>query len=180
MSNLAETLTEHKHLFSPHKENNSIFRLVNDELETDILPKINNKLTCVFDSSSSESDLPDVQLKTLKSEKLDDEFYCIIDSVNFEQKTITAKVYDIVEKIQIMDISSDFDEFSKQEQDNIKNNAIFYWRIGSRTITKIKGDKESKQTKNFSEFRMKLSYISPRSLETRLQSKVNRLSKIFA
>lgn len=129
------------------------------------------------DEKNSQSSFS--EYKPVVEETLENEFYCIVDSVNYEIKEITARVYDMAEHIQLLEISAAFSEFLDSEQDKIHKNAVFYWRIGSRTITEIKGKKEFKQVKSFSNFRMRLLYVSKRALESRVQAKVEKYSKLF-
>lgn len=127
---------------------------------------------------SSPQSLPE---KSMILESIENEFICIINSVDWETESICASVYDVVDRIQLLEISAKFSEFLESEREKIIPNATFYWRIGARTITrKILGKKDIGQTRSFSEFRMRLSYVSPRSLEGRLESRTKKYSKLFA
>ena len=131
----------------------------------------------------NESDISSPQISPERSvvlESIENEFLCIIDCVDWETESIRASVYDVVEHIQLLEISAKFSEFLESERRKIIPNATFYWRIGTRTVTRRNlGRKDIGQTRSFSEFRMRLNYVSPRSLEGRLESRTKRYSKLF-
>jgi hypothetical protein len=182
MSNLARNLTFNIPQISSSQTTLNLvpgLEVLPDNIE-DVEVRGNLKATEIISGHISESEVDDFELKINKSEVLDGEFYCIIDSVDYVDKEVSARVYDMKNKVQVMTITANFDEFLESEQNKIVSNAMFYWRMGSRTLmTTSKKSKTFNQTKLFSEFRMRLNYVSSRALETRLQSRVDKFSNLF-
>jgi len=139
--------------------------------------KVNN--TDLAENITLESNSMDVESYSAKSENLEGEFHCVIDSVDSENRMISARVYDIKNKVQVMVIDSSFDEFLEDEQSKIMPNATFYWRMGMRTHFIESKTKKNQNTKLFSEFRMRLSYVSKRAVATRLASRLDKFDNIF-
>ncbi|EKA7379948.1 TPA: hypothetical protein ACMDO2_000706 [Vibrio parahaemolyticus] len=120
-------------------------------------------------------------IKTRVVESLENEFLCVIDSVDYASESVDVSVYDIKDKVQVLEISSHFNEFLPTERDKIRPNASFYWRVGSRTVTSMRNDgKEYSKNSLFSEFRMRLNYVSRRALQGRLESRVAKYSELFS
>lgn len=132
--------------------------------------------------NAKSSNAISTRVKLRTDEILESEFYCIIRSVDEVAETIYADVYDIVDNVQVMDITANFSEFLESERNKIVPNASFYWRIGSRNmlVKRRKDNSEYLRSSVFSEFRMRLTYVSPRSLKGRLESKVQKHSSLFS
>lgn len=112
-------------------------------------------------------------------EDLESEFFCTIDSVDEVNKELCASVYDIEENMQVMTITVPFSNFLNSEVSKIIPNAGFYWRIGTRTTNKNLNNKLVPHSENFSDFRMRLTYVSPRALKGRLENNFQKYSNIF-
>lgn len=113
--------------------------------------------------------------------KIEADFYCVISRVDNDKKELQARVYDQKEKVQVMDICIPFSSFSPDDILRINENSIFYWKIGTRTsVIKSKKNGTSKISNNFSEYRMRLRYVSKRAVEERLQPRIQRFEKVFS
>lgn len=118
-------------------------------------------------------------LKNHVVEELENEFFCTIDSVDADAKELEASVYDIKENIQVMSITVPFSEFLDSEVNKIVPNAGFYWRIGTRKIVKELTNKTITNSETFSDFRMRLTYVSSRALKGRLDNNYQKYSTLF-
>ncbi|MEZ8055962.1 MULTISPECIES: hypothetical protein [Vibrio] len=112
---------------------------------------------------------------------LEQEFYCVIYEVDSEEKLVFARVYDTEENVEVLDIDAPFSNFTKDDQKLIRENAIFYWRIGTKTVSGLnKHNKVSRKTSNFSDFTMRRLYTSKRFHAQRIKAQIQRFDSVFA
>lgn len=113
---------------------------------------------------------------------LEAEYYCVASSIDATDKVIEARVYDINSNTHIMNIDVPFDEFSVDDQLLIKPNAIFYWRIGTKTTIKFNKKKTaiSKQNTTFSSFLMRRVFTRRRFHQNKIDKRVSLLKTMFS
>lgn len=112
--------------------------------------------------------------------ELEDEFLCVISNVDFESRQLSARVYEINDNIQIMDVQVGFDEFENDDISLVKLNAIFYWRMGRKIETLVnKKGIIVKQSSNFSSLKMRRVFSSTRFHRTHISKKNHQFSSVF-
>ncbi|ELO1773917.1 hypothetical protein K6U20_07620 [Vibrio fluvialis] len=112
--------------------------------------------------------------------KLTDEFYCVISFIDWENKELESRVYDINDKIHVMDIKLPFSEFCESDISLIKNNAVFYWRIGQK-VEKIKNKKNKivRKNTNFNSFTMRRVFSSSKFFKNKINKKNIEINSLF-
>lgn len=112
---------------------------------------------------------------------LEANFYCIIFLIDDAKKELEARVYEQEDKNYCMNIRIPFSSFSSDDILKIKINSIFYWHIGSKTtVVPSKRKGSSKKTVNFSEYRMRLSYVSKRAVQERIRTRHLHFQNAFS
>lgn len=111
---------------------------------------------------------------TKTEESVDLKFYCIIDTINTELQTLEATAYNEKTRETEMSLNLEFSDFSEGDLALLAEGAIFYWKIGSKLTTsfsKTKARMQSKRT-NFSEYKMKRTYVRPDSVCQRIKKQM--------
>lgn len=110
------------------------------------------------------------------------DFYCVISLVNKITEELEARVYELQSKDYVMDIEIPFSSFDEQDIPRIKTDSIFYWQIGTKTryVKSKHSNNFSKISENFSEYRMRLTYVSKRAVKNRIKSRTEHFKKAFS
>ncbi|EPJ46730.1 MAG: hypothetical protein OFPII_18210 [Osedax symbiont Rs1] len=116
-----------------------------------------------------------------RTDKIEAHYNCIIEKIDTDAFELEARVYDTKSQVQVMVIKIPFTSFSVDEQSLIRENSIFYWKIGSRVTRDLnKKGTQSNSSVNFSEYQMRRLYVSRRSLKGRLESQIEQFSRVFS
>ncbi|KGY11258.1 hypothetical protein NM22_16885 [Vibrio tubiashii] len=130
---------------------------------------------------SNTLDVADSKVVT-QSLDLEAEYYCVAASISRSTQTLEARVYDIHSNSHIMDLEVPFGEFSLDDQTLIKENAIFYWRIGTKTTTSFNKKKSSYSNQNttFSSFKMRRVFTRRQFHKSKIDKRVAQLKTLFS
>lgn len=114
-------------------------------------------------------------------EELDVEFYCVVDSINLEAETLEATVYNKLTNEQEMALSLEYHDFIKSDRSLITVNTIFYWRMGTKHTSTFSEKKKRfvTQSSNFSEFRVKRSFVKKESVKSRIENEMKMLNFVL-
>ncbi|HCG8320744.1 hypothetical protein ACEV7Y_17475 [Vibrio parahaemolyticus] len=137
-------------------------------------------LDYVYSPQKTHTDAQSI-VQEKSSIELEEEFYCVIYRVDRASQQISARVYEPKVNVEVMDIDAPFSNFDKEDQNLIKENAVFYWRIGSETTyRKNKRAKISASTKNFSSFTMRRLYTSKRFHQEKINEQIKNFDSVFS
>ncbi len=155
------------------------------ENEKQILSKLNTAIDVEthLESINASNTFDVVESKVVtQSLDLEAEYYCVAASISRENQILEARVYDIHSNSHIMDLEVPFDEFSRDDQALIKENAIFYWRIGTETTTSFNEKKSSysKQNTTFSSFKMRRVFTRRQFHKSKIDKRVAQLKTLFS
>lgn len=183
MSNLAYAFSELTKFSAPSMDN-SIIDIPDIErgdcLLTDVQDSTDFDCLCnsIHKINTDDGQSPVHKQSTVE---LEEEFYCVIYSVDHDVMQISARVYEPKVNVEVMDIDAPFSNFDKEDQKLIKENAVFYWRIGSETTyRKNKKSKISASTKNFSSFTMRRLYTSKRFHQEKINEQIKNFDSVFS
>ncbi|EOV0352480.1 hypothetical protein ACOIPL_001299 [Vibrio fluvialis] len=114
-------------------------------------------------------------------EDVEIEFYCIVDHVDRGHRSLDATVYNKQTSEIEMSLNLDFDDFLPSDQNLLRENAVFYWKIGVKHVTKFSQKKGCNvtQSSNFSEFRVKRAFVKPESVSSRLNKEMDMINFVL-
>lgn len=120
------------------------------------------------------------QVKTTTRLKIEADYYGVINSVDLDDKMLSAVIYEKTENVVLMEVDIPFTEFQESDHALFKQNSVFYWQIGKKLEYKQnkRGSIKQSQT-NFSSLRMRRVFVDMKKQDKRVQSLSNKYKNIF-